>query len=215
MCPATRGVSTRLTKRAIRLTRVSCKHITTGYRENCLSPYTSTLLPHCPVYTAAVSLHFICPTWLLSFAATSAMLSLLAWCWTKAALVAPPAIPTMDCNNNKDDCLSHQILGKCFLHLFKNSLSVGKDPFMCMCMRTYHMINLGDAPLRYLPHTQWQGRTWGRLVPTTPGMCPSHSLCQLQACGTMYDRVWYKTNLPFTEQQTFQLIQSFTTSVAK
>ena len=33
-------------------------------------------------------------TWLPSLAATSAILSLLAWCWISAVLVAPPATPT-------------------------------------------------------------------------------------------------------------------------
>ena len=35
-------------------------------------------------------------TWLPSFADTSAMLFLLAWCKVNAALVAPPATPTID-----------------------------------------------------------------------------------------------------------------------
>lgn len=36
-------------------------------------------------------------TWLPSLADTSAMLFLRAWCCVSAALVAPPATPTMDC----------------------------------------------------------------------------------------------------------------------
>lgn len=40
--------------------------------------------------------HFFLQTWLPSLADTSAILSRLAWCNVKAALVAPPATPTMD-----------------------------------------------------------------------------------------------------------------------
>jgi len=38
-------------------------------------------------------------TWLPSLAETSAMLFLRAWCWVRAARVAPPATPTTACSD--------------------------------------------------------------------------------------------------------------------
>ena len=126
MCPATRGVSTRLTKRAIRLTRVSCKHITTGYRENCLSPYTSIhysptvqytpqqwayilpdycpLLPHPPCCLSLLGAGLKQPSWL--------HLLFLQWTATTMRMIA--------CHIRN------------WANASKNSLSVGKDPFICM-----------------------------------------------------------------------------------